>query len=418
MEEEESGKKIKIMDLRVKTIICLMASVVKVPERVKYFEQTLRSIQNQERDNRIHFQLYVGLFVAPDLRRSVNDVKESFRDFIFVDQQKESLQFDILEKMFKLACEEHPRKPLFFLFSDDDDLWNTMRVSSAADSISDLADALCWCPPDGRSYVVGTGDPTSAAEVEKIAEYGRFSEYVDALYSKGILEKFFKLLNGRYTPVDDQILVAFASTCIAEGRMGMWTSEKWLYYYRKHSQNASKTPLLRAMSQLTHFMGLHTPGMDLRRVLEEASLRGELHSFVEAQRIIGPILESLWLHFAKGVREEEIPLQNFVNSLFGVDWKQVVHAAFNEAHYEVDISRSTRVKGDFVVRCFKVDPERLYFYCPLCSRHDLKVEHVVDSDGGLTYGCRGHFSFPCSSPAKFILWVTVTTEIAVQTSDS
>lgn len=112
-------------------LVCIIASVIREPRRLRYFRMMLDSIRAQKV---IPTQIMISIHIDPALMpRGDDDWKALFAGFpvdcLFVYKQKRAKrQFVQIREM--LARIAHvPGKETFVMFSDDDDLWHPERAA-------------------------------------------------------------------------------------------------------------------------------------------------------------------------------------------------------------------------------------------------------------------------------------------------
>lgn len=144
-------------------IVGLMASVVETRERLKFLEHTLASIAAQEIPQDVEFDMHVGVHITPE---AVKQLKLSFPNIHFTSLKEPAKQFAIHKQLFGGIDAGRPDVQTVFLFSDDDDLWNTTRVRQAVEAFRSQPDCEAWWPqvtnhfPTVRSTVVANAANT------------------------------------------------------------------------------------------------------------------------------------------------------------------------------------------------------------------------------------------------------------------
>lgn len=111
-------------------LVGMLSSVIQDPLRLRYFRLLLDSVRNQQQPLDGFF---VSIYVAPELEVDLTVLLRGIPNCRVLKHKSPKLQFVQIQHMADRLDQYFPcplNKKRFIMFSDDDDLWNSDRVSA------------------------------------------------------------------------------------------------------------------------------------------------------------------------------------------------------------------------------------------------------------------------------------------------
>jgi len=252
-------------------IVSLTASVIKEQIRFNYFKDMIQSVRNQ---NLYPDLFFLSIHISPKLNISNEDFNNIFKDFpckyYILKQKRPKKQFLQYKEMFN-RLDQHfdDLNKTWIMFSDDDDLWNTMRTKvffaginlfkvsypnsdeekfvcvGIPESVKQKVDAKVCCKIH-TSFDVTKGISCGCVEVEIqsleqiqrniITKKGIWAEHHEYLIKTQVLGNFLKQNNflvetNRYCDMDFRYFIISYKHNLNYKSVFI-PIEEWMYFYR------------------------------------------------------------------------------------------------------------------------------------------------------------------------------------------
>jgi hypothetical protein len=262
------------MDLNAPISIGMIASCIETSERAKYFEACLRSILHQHVKLDV---LIIGYYTSDDvdtlfIKTAILLIRASGVDVRCVPFTSKRSQFRIYSDIVK-ACSEFNGNSMC-IFSDDDDLWDPVRVSVVMHAMSKLDPRFLAMQPchvvsyfdedkktprvfRGKSFEIDKGileakDVTDAINSGHLGRIPSIKEHVPEYWEMfprlSRVREFFDECNDCALLDMDVCDTYFAAYLFTADRTVYRTvkmddyPDHWYLYYRQHSTQAALNP--------------------------------------------------------------------------------------------------------------------------------------------------------------------------------